>query len=160
MVTASKSHKPRNVQIGDNNPPKVEPSAKLKALAASTYTHNKAKNAETSAYNKDRKDLYTGMIAEDITAFDMFAMSESGKIVLEVKIETPESEGMDVAKLFEFLGCEQPRTAAGKKALELFLDTVTATKKSVEDKHGKACATRIAYTKQGDENVTVGPKKD
>ena len=159
MSVKATAHKSRNLQLGQSPEKAPEPSRKLKDLAASVYSHNKAKNAETSAYNKERKELYTGMISEKVTAFDMYAMADSGKIVLEVKIETPESEAMDVFKLYELLACEKPRTEAGKRALESFLSTVSATKKSVEENHGKNVATRIAYPKLGDENVNVGPKK-
>ncbi len=128
----------------------------LRELAIETYKFNIMQNAAKKIYDKKRGLLLAQMKNMKLKSkiFNDVEISETidGKVVtkklnLEALVDRPEQEKADIFALHKLVDDE------------LFLQIVSATKKSVVDLAGTAVFEQIKVTSEGEENVSVKPLK-
>ncbi len=125
------------------------PTKGHKALARGYYVAKGVANAAKNLAEKERQALLVALDAAEVTEFELETTdANGGKVRLEVLVETPDVETIDMALL--------------KAEVDdaTFQKIITATKKNVQKHAGKS--TEVKCTKVvvagGTRNVSVDPK--
>jgi len=125
-----------------------KPSKEVQQLAREAFLENRKMNAAKAVYEKDRKALFLLMKEEKISSFSIDGQNEKNeKVLLDVLIDTPTGQAVDIEKLFKLVSKEQ------------FLKIVTATQKAVTDIVGGSILKQVLVDTKGTENVSIAARK-
>lgn len=123
-------------------------TAAHKQKARTFFLENAAMNAAKRKSEAERKALFAELERAGIAEFSFATTDSEGKKVrLEVKVETPAAESIDVAIL---------RTLVDDAT---FMRIVSASKKAVQEEAGKSVEVRATVSGEGTRNVFVKPAK-
>lgn len=132
----------RKLAIGSTKRTSV-PTEEMKELAAEYYLQNKKMNEAKRESEKARKALLGKMQDMGLPAFVFEVTVGRKKINLNANIKTTQRSSIDVEKLHSIVGHDK------------FMEMVSATKTSVNQKAGSDVVAQVEIFKEGSTNVDV-----
>lgn len=133
----------------DIDPIKVSPRDALNHLAIEYYTNNREMNARKGKADKARKSLYSGMKELNLQSFSTsFQEPDAARpVTLDVTIETPTGQAVDVRKLRSLVTEDQ------------FYAIISASAAAVTEAVGTSILNQVLVPSVGTENVKVRAAK-